>query len=80
MVVAVGQMIYAASYEYVYYCSIAFSAVSIIASCLLGNVKKYTDDHVAVVIHKRDLAAGDGGTGRRLLAREALVLVRVQKV
>jgi hypothetical protein len=39
------------------------------------------DDHVAVVIHKWDLVAGDGGMGRRLLAREALVLVRrVQKV
>jgi hypothetical protein len=63
IVVAVGQMVYAASCEYVYYCSIAFSAVSIIAACLLGKVKKYMDDHVAVVIHKWDLVAGDGGMG-----------------
>jgi hypothetical protein len=61
IVVAVGRMVYAASCEYVYYCSIAFSAVSIIASCLLGNVKEYMDDHVAVDIHKWDLVAGMGG-------------------
>jgi hypothetical protein len=56
-------MVYPASCEYAYYCSIGFSTVSIIAVCLLGNVKKYMDDHVAAVIHKWDLVAGDRGMG-----------------
>ena len=50
LVVAVGQTAYALSYRYVYYASIAFGAVSIIAACFLGNIDKYMDDHVAVVI------------------------------
>lgn len=50
IVVAAGQMAYAASYKYVYYASIAFGAVSIVAACFLGNIDKYMDDHVAVVI------------------------------
>ncbi len=51
MVVTAGQTAYAASYKYVYLVSIAFGAVSIIASCFLGNIDNYMDDHVAVVMH-----------------------------
>lgn len=51
MVVFAGQMAYAESYKYVYYVSIAFGAVSIIAACFLGDISKYMDDHVAVVMH-----------------------------
>ncbi|TVY81273.1 Trichothecene efflux pump TRI12 [Lachnellula suecica] len=51
MVVLAGQEAYAASYKYVYYTSIAFGSVSIIAACFLGDIGQYMDDHVAVVIH-----------------------------
>jgi hypothetical protein len=50
LVVAAGQIAYAQSYKYVYYVSIAFGAVSIIAACFLGDISKYMDDHVAVVM------------------------------
>jgi hypothetical protein len=50
MVVAAGQLAYAQSYKYVYLASIAFGGVSILAACLLGNINKYMDDHVAVVM------------------------------
>jgi hypothetical protein len=50
MVVAAGQVAYAESYKYVYLTSIAFGGVSIIAACFLGNINKYMDDHVAVVM------------------------------
>ncbi|KAH8885612.1 MFS general substrate transporter [Thozetella sp. PMI_491] len=49
-IVLAGQMAYADSYPWVYYCSIAFGGVSIIASLLLTDISKYMDDHVAVVI------------------------------
>ena len=49
--VLAGQEAYAYAYPYVYYSSIAFGAVSIIAACFLGDISKYMDDHVAVVIH-----------------------------
>ncbi|TAQ90728.1 hypothetical protein B7494_g947 [Chlorociboria aeruginascens] len=51
MVVLAGQEAYAASYKYVYYASIAFGGVSIIAACFLGDIRPYMDDHVAVIIH-----------------------------
>lgn len=51
LVVAAGQLAYAEAYKYVYYVSIAFGAVSIIAACFLGDISKYMDDHVAVVMH-----------------------------
>ncbi|KAH0333812.1 MFS multidrug transporter-like protein, partial [Aureobasidium melanogenum] len=51
MVVIAGRVAYAEAYKYVYYVSIAFGAVSIIAACFLGDINKYMDDHVAVVIH-----------------------------
>ena len=50
MVVAAGRVAYAESYKYVYFASIAFGSVSIIASVFLGNIDKYMDDHVAVVM------------------------------
>ena len=50
IIVKAGQMAYAESYKYVYLTSIAFGGVSIIASCFLGDIKKYMDDHVAVVM------------------------------
>lgn len=50
MVVTAGQMAYAESYKWVYYVSIAFGVVSILASCFLGNIEKYMTDHVAVVM------------------------------
>jgi len=51
MVVAAGQTAYAVSYAYVYYATIAFGVVAIIASCFLTNINKYIDNHVAVVMH-----------------------------
>jgi len=50
MVVEAGKMAYAQSYKYVYLTSIAFGSVSIIAACFLGDINKYMDDHVAVVM------------------------------
>lgn len=50
-IVLAGQESYAYAYPYVYYASIAFGSVSIIASVFLGDISKYMDDHVAVVIH-----------------------------
>ncbi len=49
-VVLAGQLAYADNYPWVYYCSIAFGAVSIIASLCLTDISKYMDNHVAVVI------------------------------
>jgi hypothetical protein len=50
-IVVAGQKAYADSYPWVYYTSIAFGGVSIIAAAFLGDISKYMDDHVAVVIH-----------------------------
>lgn len=51
ILVKAGQLAYSQAYPYVYYSSIAFGAVSIIAACCLGDISKYMDDHVAVVMH-----------------------------
>lgn len=51
IVVLAGQEAYAASYKYVYYTSIAFGSVSIIAACFLGDISPYMDDHIAVIMH-----------------------------
>jgi Fungal trichothecene efflux pump (TRI12) len=51
LVVEAGKIAYAESYKYVYYVSIAFGTVSIIAACFLGDIEKYMDDHVAVIIN-----------------------------
>ena len=50
-VVLAGQLAYAEAYKYVYYVSIAFGVISIVASCFLGDIQKYMDDHVAVIMH-----------------------------
>lgn len=50
IVVGAGQLAFAESYKYVYLVSIAFGAISVIAACFLGNIDKYMDDHVAVVM------------------------------
>ena len=39
------------SYKYVYFTSIAFGAVSIVAALFLGDINSFMDDHVAVVMH-----------------------------
>jgi hypothetical protein len=49
-IVLAGQQSYADSYPYVYYASIAFGVVSIIASAFLGDIRKYMNEHVAVVM------------------------------
>lgn len=50
MVVYAGQVAYAESYKYIYLVSVAFGAVSIVSACFLGDISKYMDDHVAVVM------------------------------
>ena len=50
-IILAGQLSYAESYPYVYYASIAFGCVAVIASMFLGDISKYMDDHVAVVMH-----------------------------
>ncbi|KAL3493572.1 fungal trichothecene efflux pump [Aspergillus germanicus] len=50
-VVAAGQIAYSESYKWVYYASIGFGGVSILAACFLGEIASYMDDHVAVVMH-----------------------------
>ncbi|KAF1348687.1 major facilitator superfamily domain-containing protein [Delphinella strobiligena] len=50
-VVLAGQIAFADAYKWVYYVSIAFGGISIIAACFLGNINDYMDDHVAVVMH-----------------------------
>ena len=50
-IVYAGQLAYAEAYKYVYFVSIAFGSISIVAACFLGDISKYMDDHVAVVMH-----------------------------
>lgn len=50
IVVGAGRLAYAAAYKYVYYASIAFGCVSIVAAAFLGDISKYMDDHVAVMM------------------------------
>lgn len=49
-IVAAGQVAYAESYKYVYYASIAFGSVSIVAALFLGDIGEFMDDKVAVVM------------------------------
>lgn len=49
-VIKAGQIAFAEAYKWVYYASIAFGGVSIIAALFLGDISKYMDDHVAVVM------------------------------
>ena len=48
MIVTEGQACFAQAYVYVYYVSIAFGSVSIIAACFLGDISKYMDNHRAI--------------------------------
>jgi hypothetical protein len=50
IVIRAGRIAFAESYKWVYYVSISFGAVAIISACFLGNIHKYMDDHVAVVM------------------------------
>ncbi|KAI9760948.1 MAG: hypothetical protein M4579_001324 [Chaenotheca gracillima] len=50
ILVGAGQLAFAHAYTYVYYASIAFGVLSIIASCFLGDIKQYMDDHTAVIM------------------------------
>ena len=49
-VIAAGQEAYAEAYPYVYYSSIGFGIVSMIASLFMDDIGMYMDDHVSVVI------------------------------
>lgn len=49
-IVKAGQIAYAESYKYVYYASIAFGSISIVAALFLGDINKYMNDHVAVIM------------------------------
>jgi hypothetical protein len=51
IIVKAGQIAFGESYKYVYYVSIAFGVLSILAACSLGNINNYMDDQVAVVMH-----------------------------
>ena len=51
IVVGAGQIAFAEAYHWVYLVSIAFGGVSIVAALFLGDIHKYMDDHVAVVMH-----------------------------
>lgn len=48
VIVAAGREAYAGSYPWVYYCSIAFGLVSVIASFFLEDISEFIDDTVAV--------------------------------
>ncbi len=49
-IVAAGQRAYAEAYPFVYYVSIVFGAVSILASLFLEDIEQFMDDHIPVVI------------------------------
>ncbi|KIX02552.1 uncharacterized protein Z518_08493 [Rhinocladiella mackenziei CBS 650.93] len=50
IVVTAGQIAYSESYKWVFLVSIAFGGAAILCSLFLGNIDKYMDDHVAVVM------------------------------
>lgn len=49
-VVKAGEVAFAEAYKYVYFASIAFGSVSIIAAFFLGDISKYMNDHIAVAM------------------------------
>ncbi|KAF2789097.1 MFS general substrate transporter [Melanomma pulvis-pyrius CBS 109.77] len=49
-VVSAGQLAYAEAYKWVYYSSVAFGGVSIIAAAFLGDISSFMDDEVAVIM------------------------------
>jgi len=60
-IVEAGQLAYIASYPYVYYVTIAFGGISIIACLFLKNIDHYMDDHVAADYDARGPAAAHPG-------------------
>ena len=54
VIISATQVAFARAYKWVYYISIAFGGVSFIAACMLGDIQKYMDDHVAVVYNAED--------------------------
>ncbi len=48
--IVAGQQAYEGAYPYVYYCSIGFGVISMVASFFMDDVGMYMDDHVSVVI------------------------------
>lgn len=49
-IVTAGQQAYAGAYPFVYYSSIGFGVVSMIASLFMDDIGMYMDDHISVVI------------------------------
>src|SRR5690606_27280389 len=49
-VVAAGQQGYANAYPWVFYCSIGFGGVAVIASLFIGDISSLVDDTVLAVI------------------------------
>lgn len=49
-IVAAGQQAYANAYPWVYYCSVAFGGVSVMASLFLGDISELVDDSVVAVM------------------------------
>lgn len=49
-VVYAGQVAYASAYKYVYYTSVAFGGISIIAAAFVGDISEFMDDKIAVVM------------------------------
>ena len=50
IVVEAGQIAFAESYKYVYYTSIAFGSVSIVAACFLGDISKYVSSELQSLV------------------------------
>lgn len=50
-IVFAGRQCFAIAFKEIWYAAVAFGAISTIASLFLGDISKYMDDHVAVVMH-----------------------------
>ena len=50
-IVLAGQKAYEQAYPWVYYCSISFGCVSILAALFLDDVGEFMDEKVAVILH-----------------------------
>lgn len=53
-IVDAGQIAFAEAYKWVYYVSIVFGGVSIIAACFLGDIRKYMGKFSLLVSYYRD--------------------------
>lgn len=49
VIISATQVAFAKAYKWVYYISVVFGGISFICACFLGDIRKYMDDHVAVV-------------------------------